>query len=155
MTLQTATTDFTSKRTMAVSTPIATTFAPHYSRLLARLAMTNRISLGSLTARRRYLTVFFLLIFFLILTPSTLAQTANPSPTPSPFTPPSEAGLPSAQVQKLMDLVRELVPYIRRQVERPLMQKFNFLGMILASIILLFSFIRVIREHDGASTELY
>lgn len=44
---------------MAVSTPIATTFAPHYSRLLARLAMTNRISLGSLTARRRYLTVFF------------------------------------------------------------------------------------------------
>jgi hypothetical protein len=155
MTLQTATTDFTSKRTMAVSTPIATTFAPHYSRLLARLGVTNRISLGSLTSRRRYLTVFFLLIFFLILTPSTLAQTANPSPTPSPFTPPSEAGLPSAQVQKLMDLVRELVPYIRRQVERPLMQKFNFLGMILASIILLFSFIRVIRENDGASTELY
>jgi hypothetical protein len=118
--------------------------------------VTNRITLGSLTARRRYyLTVFFLLIFFLILTPSTLAQTANPSPTPSPFTPPSEAGLPSAQVQKLMDLVRELVPYIRRQVEQPLMQKFNFMGMILASVILLFSFIRVIRENDGASTELY
>jgi len=97
---------------------------------------------------------FFFLILFLSLTPSIFAQT-NPGPTPTPITPPSEAGLPSAQMQKLMDMVRELVPYIRRQVERPLMDKFNFLAMILASIILLFSFIRVIRENDGASTELY
>ena len=88
----------------------------------------------------------------LILAPSpTLAQT----PTPSPLTPPSEAGQPSAQIQKLMDLVRELIPYVRRQIERPLLDKFTFIAMILVSIILLFSFIRVIRENDGASTELY
>src|ERR1051326_5778209 len=88
----------------------------------------------------------------LILAPlPTLAQT----PTPSPITPPSEAGQPSAQIQKLMDLVRELIPYVRRQIERPLLDKFSFIAMILASIILLFSFIRVIRENDGASTELY
>src|SRR5690242_9310452 len=88
----------------------------------------------------------------LILAPSpTLAQT----PTPSPLTPPSDAGQSSAQIQKLMDLVRELIPYVRRQIERPLLDKFSFIAMILASIILLFSFIRVIRENDGASTELY
>jgi hypothetical protein len=88
----------------------------------------------------------------LILAPSpTLAQT----PTPSPPTPPSDAGQSSAQIQKLMDLVRELIPYVRRQIERPLLDKFSFIAMILASIILLFSFIRVIRENDGASTELY
>jgi hypothetical protein len=88
----------------------------------------------------------------LIFAPSrTLAQT----PSPSPLTPPSEAGQPSAQIQKLMDLVRELIPYVRRQIERPLLDKFSFIAMILASIILLFSFIRVIRENDGASTELY
>jgi len=55
----------------------------------------------------------------------------------------------------LMNLVRELVPYMRRQIERPLLQKFSFLAMILASIVLLFSFIRIIRENDGASSELY
>lgn len=155
MTRQTATNDLTTTRTMAMRTPIATTLGPCYPQLLPRV-VADTMGLRSLAARRRhYLAGFVLLILFLILTPATIAQTGGPSPTPSPFTPPSEAGLPSAQIQKLMDLVRELVPYIRRQVERPLMEKFNFLGMILASIILLFSFIRIIRENDGASTELY
>src|SRR5260370_39926900 len=36
-----------------------------------------------------------------------------------------------------------------------LLEKFSFLAMILASIVLLFSFIRIIRENDGASSELY
>lgn len=101
----------------------------------------------------RYIRIaIFVFGVLLILAPSpTLAQT----PTPSPLTPPSEAGQPSAQIQKLMDLVRELIPYVRRQIERPLLDKFSFIAMILASIILLFSFIRVIRENDGASTELY
>jgi hypothetical protein len=35
------------------------------------------------------------------------------------------------------------------------MAKFNTLGMIVASLVLLFSFIRIIRENDGASSELY
>jgi hypothetical protein len=76
-------------------------------------------------------------------------------PSQVPVTPPWEAGQPSAQLQKLLDMVRELVPYIRRQVERPMLEKLTFLAMILASVVLLFSFIRVIRENDGASTELY
>src|SRR5689334_10670527 len=111
MTPQTATTDFTTTRTMAMSTPIATTLGPCYRQLLPRV-VADTMGLRSPTARRRhYLAGFVLLILFLILTPSTVAQTGGPSPTPSPFTPPSEAGLPSAQIQKLMDLVRELVPY--------------------------------------------
>jgi len=109
------------------------------------------------TARRNRLDHVALTIatlvfgLFLILTPpSVSAQT-----TPPPITPPSEAGQPSAQIQKLMDLVRELIPYVRRQIERPLLDKFSFIAMILGSLVLLFSFIRVIRENDGASTELY
>src|SRR5688572_4522951 len=153
MTPQTAATELSTEWKMAVSTTAATIHAQPNPRLLARVV--NTITVSTPARRRHFLAGFFLLILFLILTPSTIAQTGGPSPTPSPFTPPSDAGLPSAQMQKLMDLVRELVPYVRRQVERPLMQKFSFLGMILASIILLFSFIRVIRENDGASTELY
>src|SRR5215216_1996060 len=152
MTPQTAATELSTEWKIAVSTK-ATILAQRNPRLLARVV--NTITVSTPARRRHFLAGFFLLILFVILTPSIIAQTGGPSPTPSPFTPPSDAGLPSAQMQKLMDLVRELVPYIRRQVERPLMQKFNFLGMILASIILLFSFIRVIRENDGASTELY
>lgn len=89
-------------------------------------------------------------LFLILAPPSVSAQT-----TPPPITPPSDAGQPSAQIQKLMDLVRELIPYVRRQIERPLLDKFSFIAMILGSIVLLFSFIRVIRENDGASTELY
>ena len=63
--------------------------------------------------------------------------------------------MPSAQMSELLDHVRELVPYLRRQIERPLLKKFELLAMILGSLVLLFSFIRTIRENDGASQELY
>src|SRR5687767_129186 len=132
MTPQTAATELSTEWKMAVSTT-ATILGQRNPRRLARVV--NTITVSTSARRRHFLAGFFLLILFLILTPSTIAQTGGPSPTPSPFTPPSDAGLPSAQIQKLMDLVRELVPYIRRQVERPLMEKFNFLGMILASKI--------------------
>lgn len=63
--------------------------------------------------------------------------------------------MPSAQMNQLLIHVRELVPYIRRQVERPLLGKFKTLGWILTSLVMLFSFIRVIRENEGATTEVY
>jgi len=93
--------------------------------------------------------------YTIIYTSQPLAAGSATDPSQTAVTPPWEAGQPSAQLQKLLDMVRELVPYIRRQVERPLMEKFTFLAMILTSIVLLFSFIRIIRENDGASTELY
>src|SRR6266542_2724115 len=106
-------------------------------------------------------TIVLLTIILFILTPPCFSQgngdpsqSATPPPASTP-SPPWEAGQPSAQMVTLMNLVRELVPYMRRQIERPLLQKFSFLAMILASIVLLFSFIRVIRENDGASSELY
>jgi hypothetical protein len=109
-------------------------------------------------------TIALITIILFILTPPCFAQgngdpsqsaTPPPASTPSPQSPPWEAGQPSAQMVTLMNLVRELVPYMRRQIEKPLLQKFSFLAMILASIVLLFSFIRIIRENDGASSELY
>src|SRR6202171_5341708 len=109
-------------------------------------------------------TIALITIILFILTPPCFAQgngdpsqsaTPPPASTPSPPSPPWEAGQPSAQMVTLMNLVRELVPYMRRQIERPLLEKFSFLAMILASIVLLFSFIRTIRENDGASSELY
>lgn len=106
--------------------------------------------------RTRTIPAFiFLVISLFVLTPSSFAQSPAPTPAATPSNIPSEAGLPSAQLIKLMDLVRQLVPYMRRQIEKPLISKLRFLALILSSIILLFSFIRIIRENDGASTELY
>ena len=93
--------------------------------------------------------------YTIIYTSQPLVAGSASDPSQTTVTPPWEAGQPSAQLQKLLDMVSELVPYIRRQIERPLMEKFTFLAMILTSIVLLFSFIRIIRENDGASTELY
>lgn len=93
--------------------------------------------------------------YTVIYTTQPLRGGSSADPSQTPTTPPSTAGQPSAQLQKLLDMVRQLVPYIRRQVERPLLEKLTFLAMILSSIVLLFSFIRIIRENDGASTELY
>ena len=104
---------------------------------------------------RRALLITAIGLIFLGLAPAaspTLAQT--PSPTPS-TSPPWEAGLPSVQMGELLNHVRELVPYLRRQIEGPLLKKFELLAMVLGSLVLLFSFIRTIRENDGASQELY
>ena len=120
--------------------------------MTVQLATTKKSALRT----RPIPALIFLVISFFVLTPSSLAQGPTPSPTPTatPSNIPSEAGLPSAQLIKLMDLMRQLVPYMRRQIEKPLISKLRFLALILSSIILLFSFIRIIRENDGASTEL-
>jgi len=111
---------------------------------------------------RKYVTpalILFCLSTVLTLVPVTSVRAQSPSPTPPRLqpqpTPPFEAGNPSGQLSELLNHVRELVPYIRRQIERPMLQKFKTLAMILGSLVLLFSFIRVIRENDGASQELY
>lgn len=93
--------------------------------------------------------------YTVIYTTQPLRGGSSADPSQTPTTPPSTAGQPSAQLQKLLEMVRQLVPYIRRQVERPMLEKLTFLAMILTSLVLLFSFIRIIRENDGASTELY
>lgn len=99
-----------------------------------------------------------ILTLFLFAVPG-VALGQSPSPSPAPTlrpqpTPAWETGMPSAQMSELLIHVRELIPYIRRQIERPLMEKFKTLGLILSSLVLLFSFIRVMRENDGASTDL-
>src|SRR5881394_846665 len=98
----------------------------------------------------------FVFAFVLFLTPiCAFAQSPSPAPTLKPQPTPSwEAGMPSAQMGELLIHMRELVPYIRRQVERPLADKFKTLALILSSLVLVFSFIRVLRENDGASTDL-
>ena len=135
------------------------------------LLLTNLIALNLIrknskpvptTSKRRCrASIAGLFILFLLspLAPENSARAQSPSPTPPTLqprpTPASEAGHPSAKMNQLMNHVRELIPYVRLQIERPLFSKFKTLGLILTSLVLLFSFIKVIRENNGASSELY
>src|SRR5260221_13594899 len=91
----------------------------------------------SLTGLRRALVTTTMGLVLLALAPLT-SQTSAQSPSPTPPTlkpagPSWEAGMPSAQMSELLNQVRELVPYLRRQIERPLLKKFEILAMILGS----------------------
>jgi hypothetical protein len=119
---------------------------------MSQLLLNQKQSLPGL---RRALLIIAIGLTFLGVAPTcspTYAQTPSPTQQASP---PWEAGMPSAQMSELLNHVRELVPYLRRQIEKPLLKKFEILAMILGSLVLLFSFIRTIRENDGASHELY
>src|SRR5258708_4777938 len=105
----------------------------------------------------RYIRLLAFAVLLLFAPVCAFGQSPSPSPAPTlqpQPTPSWEAGLPSAQMSELLIHVRELVPYIRRQIERPLMEKFKTLGLILSGLVMLFSFIRVMRENDGASTDM-
>jgi hypothetical protein len=78
-------------------------------------------------------------------------QQASPAPTPAPT---DEKGLKVSFVY-LTDHAREPVPKMRRLVEKPLLGTIQRIAWVLASIILVFSFIRVLKENNGASDDFY
>ena len=78
-------------------------------------------------------------------------QQATPAPTPAPT---DEKGLKVSFVY-LTDHARELVPKMRRLVEKPLLGTIQRIAWVLASIILVFSFMRVLKENNGASDDFY
>ncbi len=56
---------------------------------------------------------------------------------------------------RLVEKAAELVPLIRDQVESPLMGEFENLSMLIAALVMMLSFARLLRENDGGSKELY
>src|SRR5207237_10566071 len=82
---------------------------------------------------------------------------ATPYPTPT-RTPSGEAGATSGlhgQFVYLADHAREMLPMIRRLIEKPLLGLLQRISWVLASLILVFSFLRVLRENNGASSDFY
>lgn len=82
---------------------------------------------------------------------------ASPSPEPSPQpspTPVRGQGL-RAQMNQMIIAAQDLVPTIRRLIEKPLMPLMMRLGWIAASFILIIAFLRLLKENNGASMEFY
>ena len=78
------------------------------------------------------------------------AQTARAQATP-----PAAGGDFASEMARLVEKAAELVPLIRDQVESPLMSEFENLSMLIAALVMMLSFARVLRENDGGSKDLY
>ncbi len=91
----------------------------------------------------------------------------NPTPPPAGAYKAAETPIPTPDDKKeahrglkgqfvfLTDHARSLVPLIRRLVEKPVLTLLKRIAWVLASLVLLFSFIRVLKENNGASSEFY
>ncbi len=146
----------TTKQTALIIFSIALTTGSAVALILASANPFSRLRNLGKGINRKWLCLPLFALLLVASAPTASAQSPTPTPQASPqATPPDNAGQPSAQLSELLNHVRELVPYIRRQIERPMLTKFRTLAMILGSLVLLFSFIRVLRENDGASHELY
>lgn len=90
-------------------------------------------------------------------------QDGEPGPggTPSPEPSPSQTPLPvqgqglRAQLVRMADAARELIPTIRRLIEKPMMPLIMRLAWIAASFILIIAFLRILKENNGAGMEFY
>jgi hypothetical protein len=91
----------------------------------------------------------------------------NPTPPPAGTYKAAETPIPTPDDSKeahrglkgqfvfLTDHMRSLVPLIRKLVEKPVLGMLKRISWVLASLILLFSFVRVLKENNGASSEFY
>src|SRR5437868_3693010 len=105
-------------------------------------------------------------LIFLVLAAHEPAHAQEQSPTPVPT--PSLQNNPAAGITEPEQQTRSFAENLRRLhvysfsflkqmievVEKPSYTSFEFLAKVLAGLVLLFSFLRLIRENDGASKEL-
>jgi hypothetical protein len=61
----------------------------------------------------------------------------------------------AGEMARLVQQAADLVPLIRDQVESPLIGEFEDLSMLIAALVMMLSFARVLRENDGGSKDLY
>jgi hypothetical protein len=84
-----------------------------------------------------------------------VGASADPTPTRTPSGEDGDTSGLHGQFVQLADHAREMVPMIRRLVEKPLLGLLQRVSWVLASLILVFSFLRVLRENNGASSDFY
>ena len=84
------------------------------------------------------------------------AQAPNPSPSPAPASSPSASGKTfSENLAALAIRAAELIPVLQSEVESPLLNWFEKISIVLAVIIVMFSFARLWRDGLGCRDALY
>lgn len=93
----------------------------------------------------------------LCLSFTALAQSTTPLPSTSPPTTQSSSGGKtfSENMAALMDRAGQLIPRLQDEVESPLLSWFEKISILLAAIIMMFSFARMWRESGGAGADIF
>ena len=84
------------------------------------------------------------------------AQPPNPSPSPAPANPTSASGKTfSENLAALAIRAADLIPVLQSEVESPLLAWFEKISLLLAALIVMFSFARLWRENAGAGADVF
>ena len=102
---------------------------------------------------RTLLTALQIGVISLCLTLPVFAQ--SPAPLPVPVTTPSNGKTLSENIAGLMQRIGEMIPLLRSELESPLLSWFETISIVLAALIMMFSFARLWRESNGAGVDVF
>ncbi len=98
---------------------------------------------------RTLFTTIKIALFGLFLSLPAFAQ------APSPVAVPSSGKTLSENIAGLMQRAGEMIPKLRTELESPLLPWFETISIVLAALIVIFSFARLWRENNGAGVDVF
>ncbi|MGH9840488.1 MAG: hypothetical protein ACREEM_17050 [Blastocatellia bacterium] len=106
--------------------------------------------------RQSVLPAMQIIAIGLCLSLPAFAQTPNPSPSPVPANPTSTAGKTFPEnLAALAIRAADLIPVLQSEIESPLLAWFEKISLLLAVLIVMFSFARLWRENAGAGADVF
>jgi len=91
-----------------------------------------------------------LAVIGLCLSLPVLAQSSEPAPAPTPT-----GKTLSENITALVQRAGELIPTLQSELESPLLPWFEKISIVLAALVLVFSFARLWRENSGAGADVF
>ncbi|MGH9841783.1 MAG: hypothetical protein ACREEM_23765 [Blastocatellia bacterium] len=92
---------------------------------------------------------FFVVFTLFAISPTVMAQSPTPSPSPANNVANADA------LTNLVIVAGNLIPRVQEAVENPLVQGLENLAFWIAVVVMMFSFARLFRENDGATKDLF
>jgi hypothetical protein len=103
------------------------------------------------TNKQRLLVTLQLAVISLCLGLTALAQTPGPTPAPTP----TGGKTLSENIAGLSQRAGELIPKLQSEIESPLLSWFEKIAVVLAALVVMFSFARLWRENNGAGADAF
>jgi hypothetical protein len=106
----------------------------------------------SSTLTRRFVTALQLAAISICLGIAAFGQAPSPSPTPVPV---PKAKTLSENIAALSKRAGEMIPTLQSELESPLLGWFEEISIVLAALVIMFSFARMWRENNGAGVDVF
>jgi hypothetical protein len=107
------------------------------------------------TLKRTILATLQLAAISLCLSLAALAQAPGSAPSATPVPVPTGGKTLSENIAALSRRAGELIPTIQSGLESPLLDWFEQIAIVLAALVVMFSFARLWRENNGAGADVF